>query len=208
MTEGEWLDCASVRPMIEELRGTGQASARKLRLLCCAYCRRTWDEIPEGWYRRAVQISEWHADGRASPEELKEAEQVAQAARAQAARHDFDHPLLVAAGYTAGAGTPAATVASLLTWALGQPDERWACALVREVFGNPFRPVSLDPAWLTFDVRALAREIYDAGTFDQVPVLGDALEDAGCTEAALLDHCRQGGHVRGCWVVDLVLGRP
>src|SRR5262245_33852930 len=91
MTEAEWLDGALVWAMIEHLRGMRRTSPRKLRLLCCAFCRRAWDEMPDGWYRRAVQISEWHADGRASPAELKEAEQVAQAARAEAARMDFDH---------------------------------------------------------------------------------------------------------------------
>src|SRR5262249_18384399 len=84
-------------------------------------------------------------------------------------------------------------------------------ALLREVFGNPFRPVALDPAWLRYQDGAapeLARSIYDEYAFDRLPIPADALEDAGGTDAAILGHCRQPGeHVRGCWVVDALLGR-
>jgi hypothetical protein len=79
---------------------------------------------------------------------------------------------------------------------------------LRDVFGNPFRPVTLDPAWRTANVVSLARAIYDERAFDRMPILADALEDAGCTSADVLEHCRRPGeHVRGCWVVDLVLGK-
>ena len=81
--------------------------------------------------------------------------------------------------------------------------------LLRDIFGNPFRPQpTLDPAALSPDAVRLARAIYDDRPFDGVPALAAALEAAGCRDARLLDHCRQpGGHVRGCWVVDVVLGR-
>jgi hypothetical protein len=82
------------------------------------------------------------------------------------------------------------------------------CRLVRDIFGNPFRPVTLDPAWQTGNVRALAQAIYDDRAFERMPILGDALEDAGCDNADVLSHCRQPGeHARGCWVVDLVLAK-
>jgi hypothetical protein len=81
-------------------------------------------------------------------------------------------------------------------------------ALARDVFGNPFRPVTLDPAWRTSTVVALARSIYDERAFDRLPILADALQDAGCANDDVLEHCRgPGPHVRGCWVVDLVLGK-
>ena len=68
--------------------------------------------------------------------------------------------------------------------------------------------LAADPAWLTSDVVALARGIYDERTFDRMPILADALQDAGCDSADILNHCRGAGpHVRGCWVVDLVLGK-
>jgi hypothetical protein len=79
---------------------------------------------------------------------------------------------------------------------------------LREIFGNPFRPVILNTAWRTSTVTALAQAIYEDRAFDRLPILADALEDAGCTDADILGHCRGGGeHVRGCWVVDLVLGK-
>jgi len=82
-------------------------------------------------------------------------------------------------------------------------------ALVRDIFGNPFRPVALDPSWLTSDVVALARGIYADRAFDRMPILADALQDAGCANDDVLNHCRDAAqvHVRGCWVVDLLLGK-
>jgi hypothetical protein len=80
--------------------------------------------------------------------------------------------------------------------------------LLRDIFGNPFRPVSVEPHWLTPTVRNLAAAIYAGRAFDRLPVLADALEDAGCDNADVLTHCRgPGPHVRGCWVVDLLLGK-
>jgi hypothetical protein len=84
--------------------------------------------------------------------------------------------------------------------------------LLRDIFGPlPFRAIALDPAWLTWNhatVHAIAGRIYDERTFHDLPILADALEDAGCTDPDILAHCRQGGeHVRGCWVVDLILGK-
>ena len=87
------------------------------------------------------------------------------------------------------------------------PPER-ICSLIRDVFGNPFRPVTVDPRWLTSDVLALARSLYDERAFDRMPILADALQDAGCTDEKVLAHCRgEGPHCRGCWVVDLLLGK-
>jgi hypothetical protein len=80
--------------------------------------------------------------------------------------------------------------------------------LLRDLGGNPFRPVALDPLWLTPTVTALARQMYESRDFSPMPILADALQDAECDNPDVLDHCRGNGpHVRGCWVVDLVLGR-
>jgi hypothetical protein len=76
---------------------------------------------------------------------------------------------------------------------------------VHEVFGNPFRPVTLNPSRLTSTVLDLATGIYADGAFDLMPILADALQDAGCDNEDILNHCRQpGDHCRGCWVVDLL----
>jgi hypothetical protein len=81
-------------------------------------------------------------------------------------------------------------------------------ALIRCIFGNPFRPVSFDLAWRTPQAQALALTAYEARCFEDLPFLADALEEAGCTEEAILSHLRGPvPHVRGCWVIDLVLGR-
>ena len=77
---------------------------------------------------------------------------------------------------------------------------------IRCIFGNPFRRVAADPAWLTSDVLALARSIYAERAFDRLPILADALQDAGCHDDEVLGHCwSDGPHARGCWVVDLAL---
>jgi hypothetical protein len=88
---------------------------------------------------------------------------------------------------------------------------RHNASMRREIFGNPFRPVAIAPAWLAWNdgtVPKLAQTIYDDRRFDLLPILADALEEAGCDHADILTHCRgPGPHVRGCWVVDLLLGK-
>lgn len=80
--------------------------------------------------------------------------------------------------------------------------------LLRDIFGNPFLPVPVDPRWLTETTATLATGIYADRAFDRMPILADALEEAGCDNRDMLDHCRgDGPHVRGCWVVDLLLGK-
>lgn len=92
---------------------------------------------------------------------------------------------------------------------LPSDDERSAfCHRVRDIVGNPFRSTFPEPGWLTSNVLDLARTIYDERAFDRLPILADALMDAGCSDDAILSHCRaEGAHVRGCWVVDLLLGK-
>ncbi|MDB5314075.1 MAG: hypothetical protein JWO38_8277 [Gemmataceae bacterium] len=85
---------------------------------------------------------------------------------------------------------------------------RRLAAHVRDIFGNPFRSVGVERRWLTSTVLDLARGIYDERAFDRLPILADAVQDAGCDHPDILAHCRgDGPHVRGCWVVDLVLGK-
>jgi hypothetical protein len=86
------------------------------------------------------------------------------------------------------------------------------CAVLRDIIGDPFRPINLDPTWLSWHNRlivSMAQQMYDSRDFSDMPVLADALEEAGCTTLDVLSHCRrQGGvHVRGCWVIDAVLGK-
>jgi hypothetical protein len=87
-------------------------------------------------------------------------------------------------------------------------EKRVQCDLLRDIFGNPFCLVIADPSWVTIPVQNIAAAIYHEQAFDRLPLLADALEEAGCDNADILAHCRQRGpHVRGCWVVDLLLGQ-
>ena len=108
----------------------------------------------------------------------------------------------------------------VVDWVMAAPPRQskaWAerkgqSDLLRDMFGPlPFRPVTVEPAWLAWNagtVVKLAQTIYGNRAFDRMPILADALEDAGCHDADILGHCRQpGSHVRGCWVVDLLTGR-
>ena len=89
------------------------------------------------------------------------------------------------------------------------PTESFLCNLFREVFGNPFRPVAFDKGWRSGSALSLARTMYESRDFAAMPILADALQDAGCENEDVLNHCRdpKRAHVRGCWVVDLVLGK-
>jgi hypothetical protein len=96
-------------------------------------------------------------------------------------------------------------------WAKALPVERRAqCDLLRDIFSNPFKLPAVQPAWLKWNHRTIpgiARGIYDDRAFDRLGILADALEDAGCTDAVILNHCREPGtHVRGCWLIDLLMG--
>jgi hypothetical protein len=79
--------------------------------------------------------------------------------------------------------------------------------MFRDVVGNPFRPLTFSPTWRTDTAVALARQMYEGRDFSAMPILADAIQDAGCDNPDVLGHCRSNGpHVRGCWVVDLLLG--
>jgi hypothetical protein len=199
LTERDWLGRASIERMLEHVAGT--VSERKLRLFVSACCRR----IDPARHRDVFDLAEAYADGHATAHQL--------AAARFAGRFQPGHPAWAVA-WEPGL-PPLHAVQRALWWAAGQggwrePSSREA-DLLREVVGNPFRPVRLDPAWLAASDGAavgLARTIYAERRFADLPFLGDALEEAGCTDEAVLAHCRQGGeHVRGCWLVDLVLRR-
>jgi len=81
--------------------------------------------------------------------------------------------------------------------------------LVRDIFGNSFSTATIFPEWRTSTALTLAQQMYESRDFSAMPILADALQDAGCECDEVLTHCRDplGIHVRGCWVVDLVLGK-
>ena len=220
MTEKDWLTTADPTPMLDYLR-LQNVSERKMRLLACACCRLIWDYLPDARSRRAILVAERFADDRATPKELGQVRGNALSATDGAVWAAYWAANVKAAGilsnvFAAAAAAPArrATQKTKLveTWVAVQAESlREQAALIREVVGNPFREPWLDPRWLSWEggqaVR-LAEGVYEESAFDRLPFLGDALEEAGCDSDEVLAHCRHGGpHARGCWVVDLVLGK-
>jgi hypothetical protein len=225
MTESEWLTVADPEPMLTFLRSeAGLASERKLRLFACACCRQIWDLLPDRRGRVAVEVAESFADGRVSRLELATAVSAALRPAGQAAQEAYFavywaaksrvgesvlNTCYAAAG-AAGRSAPAAKQNPGAAYNNARDAAtRGQADLLREIFGNPFRQApELDPAWLSWNngtVRALAEAVYEDRDFDLLPVLADALEEAGCADADVLAHCRRGGkHVRGCWVLDLL----
>jgi hypothetical protein len=92
-----------------------------------------------------------------------------------------------------------------------QGERAMQAVLLRDIFGNTVHSVAISPSWLRWNggtIRSLAQAIYDERVFTRLPVLGDALEEAGCDDLDILRHCRgPGPHVRGCWLIDLLLGK-
>jgi hypothetical protein len=224
MTEQEWLACTDPTPMLKFLRR--KATKRKLRLFACACCRQVWRMLKDEVSRQAVEISESFADGEVTAKGLagaaRKANEAADLLRFEAplsmrlatwAARDAADAAAMAAEKGLDAGRVAATaemVRAAITYTPARP--KCQCALLRDLFGNPFHPQpALDPAWLAWHdgtARKLAQAIYLERRFADLPVLADALEEAGCSDADILNHCRQSAeHVRGCWVVDLLLGK-
>ena len=217
MTEAEWLACTDPGSIVEWLRASGRSSDRKLRLFATACCRRLLPLVREGRAQEWVEVIEEYADGRASKAALRRVRRGVRAARhalragGELQWQEWAANWLVevsATGNAFGGVVDRLHHPSFLGLFDSEVDERASqCALLRDIF-HPSRSGDLGSAWLTPDVLGLARTTYEEYGFDRLPILGDALEDAGCTDAEILGHCRgPQGHVRGCWAVDAVLGR-
>jgi hypothetical protein len=240
MTEAEWLACRDPAPMLAFLRG--KISERRFRLFGCACCRLIWQLLPDDRLRRAVEVSERFADGRASHAERGAARAAAMQADTDASAR-LDLPAATRKGLAVGRGAKQAvnfattrraseSAVYCLRMALGargsaddapppSPWEEWYAIrgaqypefaeVLRDIVGNPNRASALDATclrWSGGTLPSIARHVYDDGAYCDLPILADALEDAGCTDAELVSHCRRpGGHVRGCWAVDLLLGQ-
>ena len=205
MTELEWQTAFEPHAMLEFLQKSVRVSARKLRLFAVACSQRVWPLI-DCLGRTAVELAEAFADGLAGPEELRAARLACQGAGGQAAWYAAATTPMIAARNAARSAQ-----AGIANCALhgSLPEELFAQArLVREIFGDHFRQFFVDPAWLTPGVVKLAQMFYTDRAFDQMPRLADDLEKAGCDDHEFLSHCRgPGPHVRGCWTLDLVLGK-
>ncbi len=238
MTEHQWLEGTDPDPLLDHLEQARRvpwtpAGRRKLRLFACACCRRIWHLLEEE-DRQAVGLSERFADGRASRAELEEAhvptnrwalERGVLFGRVLCAHEAARLTVLPTAVRLLARGAARMAALAVLVqlpapmrgnwWgpgpdpraALNAAERRAQADLLRHLFGNPFCPAAL-PFGCKARAATLARAIDEERRFEDMPVLADALEDAGCIDEAILSHCRDGGeHVRGCWLLDLLLDR-
>jgi hypothetical protein len=178
--------------------------------------------------RRAVEVAEAFADGLAGVEQLAQAREPAHALGLSVgevlSRTRSDMPERAELSNSWSAAHAAASAAAEDFGVLGNAchhaaenpkgrdtEDAGQAELLREILGNPLQEIAIDPAWLRHNdgiVRKLAQTIYDERAFERMPILADALEDAGCSSEEILGHCRKPGpHVRGCWLLDLVLGK-
>jgi hypothetical protein len=209
MTEAEWLTCNDPKLMLEYLWDKG--SYRKKRLFGAATFQRLAHLLTDSRHHRAIAMLEEMAEGAARQETRsrllldlwKDTPADAADDPYQVGKALYQELGNESAGYSASKVSRCLPDRSALQQEQSQ--------LLRCIFGNPFRRLTVQAAWLAWSggtVRTLAQAIYDERAFDRMPILADALEDAGCDDADILAHCRgDGPHVRGCWVVDLILGK-
>lgn len=212
-SERIWLTTTDVSKLIWELEHQHDMgfppSDRKLRLFACACAREFSALFFDQACEDAIEITEWFCDGEAERSELGQADSMAQAVAKQS-RGEVARAAQVVVDATELHAMWAASYTSSQVVSEATRDQEIAhrCNLLRDIFGNPFRPVTLEPRWLSSTVLDLARTIYDEKLFERMPILGDALLDAGCDSEEIIQHCQgAGSHVRGCWVVDLLLGK-
>jgi hypothetical protein len=218
MDESEWNACTEPQQMLAFLRDSGGVSERKLRWFAAACCRRVWhllDQIGQD----TVDVAERYAEGGVSSEEKDAAENLAWWA-ADGLNYE-DDPVWHAgwAAHGAVASNPSES-ARLAAWAASSPGEKASqCQLLRDIFGNPFRPSPPTTASVLAYNNGAVRRLAEAACAErQLPastlgparlaVLADALEEAAVTDAELLGHLRgPGPHIRGCWALDLLLDK-
>ena len=220
MTETEWYSSHNLHQMLLQIQN--KTSDRKMRLFAVCCCKLVQHSIPEIFAIQAIEATnaaEQFADkeNRAGQRNMGRA-----SASMRRCLEPQDRPTevtyaLEAARWSANVNAlEAATRASMFAAmsearatrrGRNQVDEMLSLYL-HDIFGNPFRPLRTDPNWLTSTVVAIARGVYDERAFNRLPLLADALQDAGCENTDILDHCRgPGPHVRGCWVIDQLLGK-
>jgi hypothetical protein len=223
MTEQEWLECTDSIQMLLFLKRR-RVRARRLRLFSAACCRPHWSSLTDRRSRDAIEVLEKYADGPGRKADLDALKGAFQSAKDAAAGTTVDSRPYYVANAVVRAVEPSdaswtarwtadfwLTAAGMIGQAERRKEAATQVALLRDIFDNPFRRVALNPTWLAWSdgtIPKLAQAIYDDRAFDRMPVLADALEEAGCANADLLQHCRRPGpHVRGCWVVDRLLAR-
>jgi hypothetical protein len=236
MTEAEWLESINAQAMLDCL--DSKASPKKLRLFACALLREMAESEVMAAIDVAERLADGHATSRDVMIAQVELNPVGmnyclnkgesfgwqQAAMNDLFRETFgvrEAKTIAEGRLRNGPGSKSRPTDD--EWS-GRTNE-WIAyevrrltdashemsGILRDIFGNPFRPVALDPAWLTWNnatVPTIAHHIHHDRAYHDMPILADALEDSGCTDPDILTHCRGARpHVRGCWVIDLILGK-
>jgi hypothetical protein len=224
-----WAESTDPIRMVRALtRRSPSPTLRKLRLYGVATCRRFWERLPGPKGRRAVETLEAYIEGQAGWRDVVAARRRASDAHTHTCAEAFEQDSVatrvaeVHVGYIwqlvestldqGGSGEFGTGYDWLVQGLRRDVQAKFAdpeqADLVRCVFGDVARKSGLDRRHLTTAAVGLARVMYESKDFSPMPILADALQDAGCDTADVLDHCRGGGpHVRGCWVVDLLLGK-
>jgi hypothetical protein len=178
---------------------------RKFRLFATLCCRHIWDEFRHEECWRAVEVAEDFADNLATESDRKIAWRNVHTVTSKTGMVGIGWAAVNAVGEQPYARFFAPYV---IKYGKQGGEKNLVARWLIDIFGNPYRPITLNPSWLTSTVLSLATGIYDEKAFDRMPILADALQDAGCDNAEILNHCRQPGeHVRGCWAVDLLLDK-
>jgi hypothetical protein len=230
MTDDYWQVGTDPHEMLYWLK----PNRRKTRLFACACCRHIWlflDEarrnlieaselfadglIPLKQLKAAMQAAAWNANMPFDSESIQTSQQAAVcaagcAAEGVACSFDSDAPFFAALAVELQSRDQKRAFQDQRR--AFQNEREYQCSLIRDIFGNPYhRAPKIKTSWLSSKigcVPAMAQAIYEERQFGDLPILADALEDAGCESPEILTHCRAGReHVRGCWVVDLILGK-
>ena len=198
MTEAEWLACEDPVKMLDRLKRRGDRKLRLLAVACCYLSRR--GEMNAMWTKHYEVVERW-VDGAATLREVRRVwggtdEGPSWPERAFEWANDFAFRAMIPKHEQDGSTAKYPIAAEVVP-------------LVHDIFGNPFRKAKYKAAWRTSTALLLATQMYDSREFSAMPILADALQDAGCDNEDVLNHCRDAGatHVRGCWVVDMVLGK-
>ena len=203
MTEEKWATCRDPRQILDY--HTMKKDPRRLRLLAAACVRRAVPEGSPSLFEQVIGTAEAYAESKVDRAAFLAARKAVRKATREARRRN---DLLDALRWLTDDAMEALTGA-IETIRPKNPAGRAAeCELIRCLFGTPDGPPAIDPAPITATVHALAEGISADRAFDRMPVLADALEEAGCTDSAVLLHCRRpGAHASGCWVIDRLLGK-
>jgi hypothetical protein len=232
MPDLELQKCASVEDLIDRLVNRRRATPRKIVLFCAACCRRLWPLLPDESARAVIEMLE-EVDTPISPQAFMAA---VRSFASSTGLDDGPNPpghllpeeaAILAVRAACSATAPASRYAGFVHTAsyalralcdgcaipptrdVRQVETAAQCLLLRDIFGNSSGAVAVSPDWLRWNggaIPTMAAAIYAKRLFEDLPILADALEEAGCTDRRILGHCRgRGPHVRGCWVLDLLL---